>query len=238
MNKISIIIPTLNEEHFIRGILSDLHKQTYKPYEIVVVDGKSTDKTANIIQQFPDVRYVQMDPNPASQRDKGAKLARGDILVFFDADTRIAPLFLEGVLKAFSSSSIAVACPRYVPIEKNISGTIVYSLFNEIFYLVQKILPSGAGSCIIVRRKTYMELGGFESRYRFDDMHFLSKVTHKHFFGILPLVVRVSTRRIRKMGLLASLFLYLRLSWYFMFKDYEGANSIAYPFGNHDKDSR
>lgn len=230
MLNVSVIIPALNEEKYLNTILHDLSLQKRKPLEIIVVDGRSSDKTVSIAGKYSGVSLIKTHANPAHQRHSGAKKARGDILVFLDADTSISPDFIENIHQFFSHKPYSLACPLYVPSDNHIPSMVLYSFFNMIFFTVQKVFPSGAGSCIAVRRETYFELGGFNEQYTYDDMHFLSRAQGLGIFAVILERVVVSNRRIKKLGFMKSFLLYTKLSWYFIRRDYAGANTIVYPF--------
>lgn len=93
--RISVIIPTYNEEKFIGKCLASLQKQKLDygdDLEIIVVDDGSIDQTVHRIKQFVDVKLLhQSHLGPALARNQGAKHARGEILVFVDADMEFDP---------------------------------------------------------------------------------------------------------------------------------------------------
>jgi len=93
----SVIIPTYNSAATLDALLSSLENQTCTNHEVIVVDDKSTDDTAVVVKKHPAVQYVCMDSNqgPAAARNRGATLAKGEWLVFTDADTE----FQAGTLK-------------------------------------------------------------------------------------------------------------------------------------------
>lgn len=94
--KLSVIIPTYNEEKVISECLESLDKQTWKNKEIIVVDDGSTDKTFHIIREHEDVSLLtQKHKGPGPARNLGAKHAEGKILVFVDSDMTLLPSFLE-----------------------------------------------------------------------------------------------------------------------------------------------
>ncbi|MBI2647452.1 glycosyltransferase [Candidatus Woesearchaeota archaeon] len=84
---ISIIIPTWNEEKYLPKLLECIKKQTYKDYEIIVADANSKDKTREVAKKY-NCRIVKGGV-PAVGRNNGAKVAKGDILLFLDADVTI-----------------------------------------------------------------------------------------------------------------------------------------------------
>lgn len=95
---ISIIIPVYNEETSIAACLASLQSlqgSTLKSVEIVVVDDGSTDKTGEVVKQYPVKLLRQKHRGPGQARNLGAKNAKGEILVFVDADMTFAPDFME-----------------------------------------------------------------------------------------------------------------------------------------------
>lgn len=93
--KVSVIIPAYNEEQSITDCLNSLLKQSYKDIEIIIIDDGSTDKTREIIKTFPVKLLEQKHLGPAVARNKGAKEAKGRILVFVDADMVFDEKFIE-----------------------------------------------------------------------------------------------------------------------------------------------
>jgi glycosyltransferase involved in cell wall biosynthesis len=93
--KISVIIPTYNEEKTIANCLKSLKEQTVKDFEIIVVDDGSKDKTGEIVKGFPVIYLTQKHQGPGAARNLAAKKASGEILVFLDADMTFDKTFLE-----------------------------------------------------------------------------------------------------------------------------------------------
>ena len=96
----SVVIPLYNNEHFIGRALESIIGQGYPPYEIIVVDDGSTDRSADIVKQFADPRlclFSQKNSGVSAARNKGIKEAKGDITAFLDADDQWYPHFLETI---------------------------------------------------------------------------------------------------------------------------------------------
>jgi glycosyltransferase involved in cell wall biosynthesis len=98
----SIIIPTLNEERYLPLLLQDLVKQSFRDFEVIIVDAKSTDQTiakaTTYKKVLPSLRLMTAKRRHVSvQRNLGATKGRGDYLIFMDADNRLPLYFLEGI---------------------------------------------------------------------------------------------------------------------------------------------
>lgn len=92
---ISVIIPVYNEARHLKECLGSLRRQSTKPKEIIIVDDGSTDPTINILETEKNIILLkQHHQGPAKARNKGAKRAQGDILVFVDADMTFDQAFL------------------------------------------------------------------------------------------------------------------------------------------------
>ena len=92
---VSIIIPVFNEQKVLTNCLESLKSQSYKPLEIIVVDDGSTDNTLQITKKFKVIAIVQNHKGPGPARNLGAKKARGEILVFVDADMTFDRNFIK-----------------------------------------------------------------------------------------------------------------------------------------------
>jgi glycosyltransferase involved in cell wall biosynthesis len=97
----SIIIPTLNEEKYLPQLLNDLKKQVYQDFEVIIVDGRSEDKTIKKAQRFKkdlDLKIVTSKIRHVSvQRNLGADQANGRVLLFMDADNQLPEEFILGI---------------------------------------------------------------------------------------------------------------------------------------------
>jgi len=105
---ISVIIPVFNEQNTISACLTTLLSQSLKPLEIILIDDRSTDKSIVKIKQFTKKHsfiklLTQSHQGPAIARNLGAKKAKGDILVFVDADMEFDKDFLKDLTKLIIS---------------------------------------------------------------------------------------------------------------------------------------
>ena len=95
--KVSVVIPTYNSSQFIVETLESVFAQTYKDYEIIVVDDGSTDNTKEVLQPYTSrIKYIYKENGgPASARNVGIKSAQGEYIAFLDSDDRWLPEKLE-----------------------------------------------------------------------------------------------------------------------------------------------
>ncbi len=94
---VSVIIPSYNSEAFITQCLERILEQTYprERYEVLVVDNAATDHSAEIIKSFPVKYLYEAQPGPAAARNAGIRAAKGDYLLFIDADCLAEQALIE-----------------------------------------------------------------------------------------------------------------------------------------------
>lgn len=119
MNKISVIIPTYNEEATIERCLESLFAQNYKDFEIILVDDGSTDNTVEIIKSLTSTQSVlvtclhQEHLGPGAARNLAAKHAKGDILIFVDVDMSFDKNFLRMLIKPITADKTNGTFSKY-----------------------------------------------------------------------------------------------------------------------------
>lgn len=102
--KVSVIIPTYNEKEHLGNAIESLGSQTLDDFEIIVVDDGSTDGTLDILQNLVEIIprfsfYKQNHKGPGAARNFGSKSAKGEILVFVDADMTFDKNFLDNLVR-------------------------------------------------------------------------------------------------------------------------------------------
>jgi glycosyltransferase involved in cell wall biosynthesis len=102
MAKVSVIIPAWNSHETIGACLESLSRQTFRDFEVIVVDSSQNSETAEVVKRFPEVRLerspMRLLPHPA--RNLGVRLAQGSILVFSDPDCVMLPDWLQHLVAA------------------------------------------------------------------------------------------------------------------------------------------
>ncbi len=234
--KPSIVIPTLNEQNNIGPLLSDIGLQTRGAYEVIVVDGRSTDMTASVVKDFPDVKLLEGFPPVAGQRNLGGREARGDVLIFLDADVRLEKTFLEEFLRRFERRDLGVACSFYMSPRRSSAGVkVIYALCNIFFALLEDLLPSGSGQCLAIRSEILRANYGFDTSLKVaEDMELIRRLARRYRFGVIPRSIRVSDRRFKERGILRMAMLLVVMSIIFTIGYFKWANLIEYEFGSHE----
>lgn len=99
---VTVVVPTRNSGRTLRACLASLRQQTYEPQDIVVVDNQSTDATVAIARELADT-VAQFGPERSAQRNEGARLGRGDVVLFIDSDMVLEPHVLRQVAEVLQS---------------------------------------------------------------------------------------------------------------------------------------
>lgn len=110
---VSVVIPCYNEEAYIGDTLRSLLAQTYKNYEVIVVDNNCTDATAAIARKHSARVVREITPGVCAARQAGTEAARGEIIISTDADTQFSPDWLRRIVDSFDKdpSQVAVGGP-------------------------------------------------------------------------------------------------------------------------------
>lgn len=108
--KVSIVIPVYNEEKVIKACLLSITHQSKKPFEVLIVNNNSTDRTIEIARQFPFVTVLhEQTQGIIPARTKGCDEATGDIIARIDADTILSKRWIENVANHFKKDPKLVA---------------------------------------------------------------------------------------------------------------------------------
>ena len=197
---ISIIIPAFNEEGYLPRLLESIKKQAYKNYEIIVADANSKDKTRQIAKRY-GCRIVK-GGMPAVGRNNAAKAAKGDILLFLDADIQFDKNFLKNTIKEFEERNLNVAGCYIRPLGNNIIDKIFFEIFNLWIFITQFFYPNASGSGIFCKKWLHKKVQGFDETIKLsEDMDYVKKCSRYGKFRILRTAKSyVSMRRFEKEG--------------------------------------
>ncbi len=210
---ISVIIPTLNEGRYLKKTLQAIERQTYKgKVEIIVSDSRSDDDTQKVARKHGCKVVLSDRLGPAVGRNKGAKVAKGDILVFIDADTTMSENLLARISDLLEKRKDVVGgtC-KFLPSGGGLVDWFLYSLANAAAKLmIMAGVPQDPGYCFFYRREIFEKLGGIREDLALNETHDLAIRSKKHGkFVYLNVPVYTSLRRYKKAGYFRTLKMYL-----------------------------
>lgn len=216
----SVVIPCLNEERYLPLLLQNLNEQTFKDFEVFVVDGNSEDNTQKIIHSFPAnfslTLLVSSKRNVSHQRNLGAKNAKGDVLIFFDADTQIPTNYLHKVHAAFIQKKPDLLTTWMKPDSKKATYQFIATAQNLIFEAGRLLsTPSCYGAMFAIKRSVFKAINGFDSQTKFGEDSQIVKQAMKqgYRFIVLPEPKYIfSMRRFQKEGTAELMYQYIKLN--------------------------
>lgn len=129
MSKVSVIVPVYNVENYIRDMLTSVQNQTFKDFEVVIINDGSPDNSQSIIDEFcaTDKRFkcfIQENGGVAAARNSGIEKASGDYVVFYDPDDYIPPKALEKMYKTAASRGADMVIG--IMEEKSLGESLIY----------------------------------------------------------------------------------------------------------------
>jgi len=163
---ISVIVPTFNEEKYIEPTLKALRGQDYNgKYEIIVADGMSKDNTVKIAKKYADKIVLVKKKGIAAGRNEGAKIAKGNIFLFIDADTIVLYNTISKIVKTFQKKDVVAATCAIMPLSSKNKNFTLYLIFNQFVKASLKTTkPQIAGICCAFRREAFEKVYGFDER--------------------------------------------------------------------------
>jgi rSAM/selenodomain-associated transferase 2 len=195
MMGVSVIIPTLNEESCIAETIRQLRLQ--EPYEIIVVDGGSTDATEEQAAQAD--MFLHGGGGRAGQMNLGARNATGDVLVFLHADCLLEEGSLADARQILERSNVAAACfTMRVSADGLLYRSIDYCATARV--RLSGLIYGDQGFCI--RRDLFERLEGFPPVKLMEDVYISRKLRRHGRVVVIPRQILVSPRRWQKVGLI------------------------------------
>lgn len=232
---LSIVIPTYNEEKYLPLLLGSIQAQTYKDYEVIVADAMSTDRTRAVAAEF-GARVVD-GGMPGPGRNKGAAAAKGEYILFLDADVLLPdPWFLQMTVAEFAKRKFGTATCKVQPMSKKVVDRAIHEVFNYWMHLTQLTSPHAPGFCIFVRKEVHEAIQGFDEQIKFaEDCDYVDRASQVAKFGILKTYrIPVSVRRFDRDGRLNIALKYLFAEFHIQAIGNVKSDILNYTFG-HDK---
>lgn len=234
MPKLTIAIPALNEEKTLPILLRSIQEQRFTDYEVVIANSvRTTDRTAAVAEAF-GARVVSPSPSPGAGRNVAARHAKGDILLFLDADVVLPnPEFLKSGIAEFERRGFGTATCRVDPLSKNVFDKAFHEAFNYFMAVTSDVLPHAPGFCIFARRSVHEAIGGFDEEIRLAEDHdYVYRASKLAKFGLLKSCrIPVSVRRLERDGRFNILVKYVFAELYMRTKGQIKTDFFNYEFG-------
>jgi glycosyltransferase involved in cell wall biosynthesis len=155
-----VIIPAHNEEARLAATCNALHEQDFSPHEIIVIANGCTDRTADLARGCCHRLVVLPRKGLCRARNLGARIARGELLVFLDADTILDSHALRVVAEKFSRRD-AAATLKGRPDNRDLAYRAIYFVKNATH---RSLVHTGSSGVIICWRTDFLNIGGFDER--------------------------------------------------------------------------
>jgi glycosyltransferase involved in cell wall biosynthesis len=209
--RVNVVIPARNEEGYIAAALASVAAQAYpmERLDCVVVDNGSTDQTAAAIQRFCEAgaglsltTVYEPVVGVAVAKNRGAELARGDILVFLDADSTMAPDLISTVARAYLAGARVGSIPVFADsddwLDQAYFGLMEFG--KRLFHLHAQMF--------FCERALFVRLGGFDPTLRLgEDLEFLQRARRalagrdRRLVRLGQTAIRTSPRRLHRLPL-------------------------------------
>ena len=215
--KISLVIPAYNEEKYIGACLEHAIKNSAgKFFEIIVIDNASIDRTREEAEKFPGVRVVREEKKGLTcARERGFIEAKGDLIAYIDADTRMGEAWYERVVREFAHDpDLAVLSGPYVYYDISSFQKLLVRLYWYVLalpvYLIVGYMTVGGN--FVIRREVLNKMNGFDTTIAFygEDTNIARRA---HAFGKVKFALRfemdTSGRRLAGQGAFKTMRIYV-----------------------------
>lgn len=223
VSELSIIIPTLNEEKYLPKLLNSILDQNFQgKLQVIIVDGHSKDKTLEAAKSYKDkikdLLILRTGKGVGHQRNRGAKIARYEHIVFIDADMILPKNFLNKFTKDLNPNQKIIHVPIYFPIPGISFVHLAYYFAGFVVVIFSFFSPATPGQFIFTTKKNHLEIGGFkEGVVAGEDIDYGERsIKNGANFKIhYNCFVLTSVRRAKKMGAFNLILFYLKTFIYY-----------------------
>lgn len=230
---LTIVIPTKNEEAYLPRLLESIQGQTLQPYEIIVADAHSTDRTREIARAH-GAKVVEGGMISLG-RNAGARVAQTDYMLFLDADVELRdPNFLEKAIGEMIERKLDLATCDVFPLSDQYIDHFLHKAYNTYARAWGSLYPHAPGFCMLVRRNLHEKIGGFDEEVTFcEDHDYARRATNHGRFGFLTSTkIPVSIRRLDRDGRMKIAIKYMLAELHLAFLGPIRHNRFRYTFGH------
>ncbi|PIT84649.1 glycosyl transferase [Candidatus Micrarchaeota archaeon CG10_big_fil_rev_8_21_14_0_10_45_29] len=205
IKKVSVIIPTLNEQKLIESTLKSIRAQQFDgKIELIVADGGSEDNTVKIAKKYCDKVVRETTNTIAAGRQAGSEAATGEVFLYTDADTDVDKYWVKNLSAAFEDKKVSAAYGWIVPYDAKPMERIFLEygalLAGKFLNLVR--IDYVAGSNMALRNKAFWKIGGFNvNLVTGEDTDVIKRARKAGKVVFVPKAeIKYSLRRIRDWG--------------------------------------
>ncbi len=242
----AIIVPTLNEEHFIGILLDSILEQTVNPKEIVIVDAYSTDGTIKEIKKrqkaLPQLKFFKLPKYTiARQRNYGVSKTKSPHIIFLDADMKMQDRdTLERYTKEIAKKKPDIAAAENLPLSSDPRDIAYFKWLHLVNRSIKPLWPVATTMNLYIRRSMFEKVRGFDEQIRiWEDCNLIQRVNKARgkFIFLKHPKMYTSVRRLQKEGRLKmnakSLLTFMQIMT-FGYRDIR----VKYDFGHFGKDKK
>jgi len=212
--RISVVIPTYNEERYVERCLKSLVNQSLPrtEFELIVVDGGSTDRTVELAHEYADIVMQQKSKGVGGARNDGVDVATAELIATTDADIILPEDWLARICANLARDGVVVAYGPVKPIEEKFKYLFFIGMFNQLMHVFEiiRVFYFTIGSNTAFRRRAFLQVGGYSDMPAGDDYGIALKLKHKGRIFYDPyLYVWFSMRRMEKFGIMRALYIWI-----------------------------
>jgi glycosyltransferase involved in cell wall biosynthesis len=169
---VSVVVPCYNGGRFIDQLLDSLSRQTFRDFELIIVDDGSRDDTrAKLATLDKSVQIILQDnQGPGAARNTGIERARAPIVLALDCDDTLDPTFLQETVSLMQSSPPDVG---FIFTHERMTG-LRQGTEQRYFKLFDQLFINRVPSCVLFRKKAWRDVGGYDAAMRegYEDWEF------------------------------------------------------------------
>ena len=173
---ITVYITNFNYGKFVKKAINSVLNQTFKNYELIIIDDGSKDKSIEIIKEFQNKKNIQI----IYQKNKGLvvsnnlalRLSKAKYIMRLDSDDWLDPHALEIMSNILErDKKISLVFPDYYEVDKN--GKILDQVRRHDFKKVKLLDQPAHGACTMIRKENLIDIGGYDEEFSCQDGYYL-----------------------------------------------------------------
>ena len=188
---VSVIIPTFNRSHYLKKTLNSVLMQSYRNFEIIVVDDASTDDTQILLSKYTSLEIVVLTKNKGVSyaRNRGIQLAKGHYICFLDSDDLWKPEKLKIQTQWMEEHVDIAACQTdevWIRNGVRINPKLKHKKYSGDIFIYSLPLCIVSPSSVMIRSNIVKEMGGFDTKLRAcEDYDLWLRMASKYTFGFI-----------------------------------------------------